>query len=105
VIAEERVIQMMLPKAKRVRLHGDKLREVVAEVYKRDGGHCIICGAPVDEGEKPHHYPQGALKSDEVGKMVVLCMKCHTLVHFGTHGEPVTYKKKVKDYLRRVNRG
>lgn len=93
----------MFPKTKRVRLHGEKLKAEVQKVYVRDGGHCIICGAPVDEGVKPHHYPQGALKSDEVGKMVLLCLKCHSLVHFGTHGEPVKYRKIIDEYLK--NRG
>lgn len=90
---------MQIPKTRLIRLHGKALANLVNEVYKRDRGHCIICGRPVPMGTKPHHCPQGALKSDELGKMALLCNRCHDLAHTGHHGEVQRIKRAVMDYL------
>lgn len=93
---------MMIPKARRIRLHGKELRELCVAVWRRDGGKCIACGRNVPEGAKPHHFPQGALKSDEIGCMVTMCDTCHKLAHFGINGEVGRYKKICRDYLESV---
>lgn len=59
---------MMIPKATTVRLKGVPLKKLVEAVYKRDNHECIICGAWVEDGVKPHHEPQGSRKSDELDK-------------------------------------
>lgn len=68
-------------KTKRVRLKGKALRELNAAIQERDGYCCIICGRYVDPGEKFHHEPPGAEKSDEMGKGVTLCFDCHQERH------------------------
>ena len=84
-------------KTKRVRLKGKALRELNAAIHERDGHCCIICGAYVDPGEKFHHEPGGAQKSDEIDKGALLCYRCHQRRHFGPDGQEV--KRKVEKYL------
>ena len=84
-------------KIKRVRLKGKALRELNSAIHERDGHCCIICGAYVDPGEKFHHEPGGAQKSDEIDKGALLCMRCHKRRHFGPDGQEV--KRKVEKYL------
>lgn len=84
-------------KVKRVRLKGKALRELNAAIHERDGHCCIICGCYVDPGEKFHHEPPGAGKSDEMDKGVTLCYKCHQRRHFGADSQEV--KEKIINYL------
>lgn len=84
-------------KNKRVRLKGKALRELNAAIHERDGHCCVNCGAYVDPGEKFHHEPGGAQKSDEIEKGVTLCYKCHQRRHFSPDGQEI--KEKVIDYL------
>lgn len=84
-------------KNKRVRLKGKALRELNAAIHERDGHHCIICGAYVDPGEKFHHEPGGAKKSDVIEQGATLCFKCHQRRHFGADSREV--KQQVNDYL------
>lgn len=72
---------MMFPKATKVKLKGKKLKALNEEVYKRDQGCCAICGIEVERGVKMHHEPQGALKSDEIDKVMLLCNECHYQRH------------------------
>lgn len=94
---------MMIPKTARVELHGEKLKALCAAVLDRDGGKCIKCGAYVPEGTKPHHEPQGALKSDEINKMVTLCNKCH----FNRHHSALAGELKIfcREYLQKIVEG
>lgn len=72
---------MILAKQKRVHLTGKKARKLYEQVYERDGGHCIVCGAYIPFGVKEHHEPCGAYKSDEPEKTVMLCNDCHYKRH------------------------
>lgn len=96
---------MQIPKVKRVRLHGDALRELVDSIFVRDHHRCIVCGAWVEDGVKPHHFPQGALKSDEADHMVLLCYRCHGLAHRGSHGEIKAIKARCESYLEALYGG
>lgn len=92
----------MIPKKKLVRLSGQALRNLVALVYERDKHRCVACGEWVQDGEKPHHEPCGAgRKSDELGKMVLLCYKCHYKRHHTGEGQAI--KDKVERYLAWMN--
>lgn len=87
----------MIAKAKLIKLHGSKLKKLNEAVYERDNHCCVICGCYVEEGVKAHHSPQGALKSDELKKMVTLCNECHYEIH---HGKKLKeYKGQVSEYL------
>lgn len=90
----------MLPKTKRVRLRGTDLEELNRAIHTRDGHNCIICGAYVPIGEKFHHEPQGADKSDEIEKGVLLCFDCHQTRHFGKDSQQV--RGKIVEYLARL---
>lgn len=89
---------MMIPKVTTVRLKGVPLKKLVEAVYKRDNHECIICGAWVEDGVKPHHEPQGSRKSDELDKMVLLCMRCHHERHSGKKSEEI--RLQVEKYLQ-----
>ena len=91
---------MMIPKNKPVKLHGKALAELNADIHERDGDKCIICGEPVDPGEKFHHEPSGSgRKSDEITKGVTLCKKCHHERHFG---KVLEFTRKCVEYLRKL---
>ena len=87
----------MILKTKRIRLKGEKLRALNDAIHERDGHCCIICGAHVDPGEKFHHEPAGASKSDEITKGVTLCYTCHQQRHFGP--DMWSIKKQIEQYL------
>lgn len=90
----------MFKKKKPVRLTGEPLRKLVAAVYDRDGHCCILCGAWVQEGEKPHHV---IFKShgggDTLDNLVLLCYKCHQKVHGGKDSRRL--KTEILEYMRR----
>lgn len=87
-------------KNKRVRLHGKALNKLNTDIHKRDGDRCIIksCRRFVDPGEKFHHEPCGADKSDEIEKGVTLCQYCHYERHHGKRLSEI--KQECKEYLR-----
>jgi hypothetical protein len=66
-----------IPKTKRTRLSGLKLRQLNDYIHWRDNFQCVNCGAYVDMGEKFHHEPCGAYKEDVEEKGCLLCKKCH----------------------------
>lgn len=72
-------------------------RETKIEVFERDRGRCIICGAP---GLPEAHYirrSQGGLGIPE--NIVTLCRTCHYEFDEGKrHNE---YKEKIQAYLNR----
>lgn len=90
----------MIKKMKRVRLHGSALRELNTAIHERDGNRCIICGQYVQPGEKFHHEPPGAGKSDELKKGVTLCFGCHAARHFGVNGTLI--RAQIVAYLSRL---
>lgn len=90
----------MIPKPKRVRLKGAALKALNAAIQERDGHCCIICGRYVQPGEKFHHEPPGAGKSDEITKGVTLCYECHQERHFGP--DSWTIKKQIEQYLQNL---
>ena len=93
---------MMIPKHKLVRLKGKALATLVEQVYERDQHCCVVCRKWVEDGHKPHHEPCGAgRKSDELGKMVLLCDDCHYKRHHT--GEANEIKDKIERYLEWMN--
>lgn len=88
---------MYFPKETHVKLKGKALRELNDAIFRRDGC-CILCGRYVDPGEKFHHEPNGASKSDELHKGVVLCQDCHNDRHFTDRC--MVLKKKILTYLQ-----
>lgn len=93
----------MLAKQKRIRLHGQALKDLNTKIHERDGNCCIICGQYVLPGEKFHHEPPGAGKSDEIEKGVTLCFSCHAARHFGR--DSTVLKAKITAYLRKLYGG
>ena len=90
----------MINKAKRIHLHGPALKALNTAIHERDGNKCIICGRYVHPGEKFHHEPPGAGRSDEIEKGVTLCFDCHAARHFGAasrliRAQIVTYLEKL----------
>ena len=90
----------MIPKTKRIRLKGEKLRALNDAIHERDGHCCIICGAHVDPGEKFHHEKGTAGKSDVMEQGVTLCYKCHQERHFGQNSQEI--KNKCRAYLAKL---
>ena len=88
----------MLEKEKRVRLHGNRLKQLNSEIFERDGHKCVVCGRWVAVGFKFHHEPCGIDKSDEIEKGVVLCRECHFERHNGKNNQEI--RKKIVDYLK-----
>lgn len=65
-------------------------------VYERDGGRCIICGAP---GNPDAHYisrAQGGLGIEE--NVATLCWRCHRIYDQTPKRE--TYRRIIADYLK-----
>ena len=90
----------MIKKTKRVRLHGPALRALNTAIHERDGNCCIVCGKYVIPGEKFHHEPPGANKSDEISHGVLLCFGCHAARHFGPNSMEI--RAKVIEYLKNI---
>ena len=93
----------MINKTKRVRLYGPALFQLNTAIHSRDGNCCIICGAYVYPGEKFHHEPPGANKSDEIEKGVTLCFSCHAARHFGANSMAI--RAKIIEYLNNLYGG
>ena len=79
------------------------MRELNAAIHERDGHCCIICGQHVQPGEKFHHEPLGAEKSDEIGKGVTLCYSCHHRRHFGPNSQGI--RTEIEEYLEALENG
>ena len=65
-------------------------------VYERDGGRCIICGAP---GNPDAHYisrAQGGLGVEE--NVVTLCTGCHRAYDQGPHRRAI--QAQLRAYLK-----
>lgn len=68
---------------------------VKLNVYQRDRGRCIICGAP---GLPEAHFirrSQGGLGIEQ--NIVTLCRGCHR--EFDEGKKHAEYKEKIRDYL------
>jgi len=69
--------------------------ELKAEVRRRDGQKCQVCGTPQGECKKKlavHHIDYNKKNSDPVN-LVSLCLGCHARVHKN--------KKHWKDFLQK----
>lgn len=89
---------MYIPKSKRIKLRGKKLRDLNHNIHDRDDYRCVVCGQEVEEGEKFHHEPCGIYKSDEETKAVLLCEKCHKKRHFTDQAAEI--RDQCVQYLR-----
>ena len=93
---------MKFQKNKLVRLKGKAQLALMALVYERDKHCCVVCGRWVKDGTKYHHEPCGAgRKSDEIGKVALLCDECHYKRHHTE--EAMAIKEKVERYLEWMN--
>lgn len=90
----------MLQKKQRVKLYGQKLRNLNHNIFERDGYKCIICGKYVDDSHKFHHEPCGQDKSDEMSGGVVLCDSCHYARHNTDRLKEI--KDKCRRYLKNI---
>ena len=92
-----------IPKHKRIKLHGQAVKELNDRIHERDGHCCVLCGKHVDDGEKWHHvYFGNGNKNDVEEEGVTLCMDCHTLAH-GPDAKDI--KTVLIQYLEAVNNG
>ena len=65
-------------------------------VYERDGGHCVLCGAP---GDPVAHYisrAQGGLGIEE--NVVTLCGECHR--RYDQTADRAWMRDRIAAYLR-----
>ena len=72
-------------------------RKVKLKVYERDGGCCVICGAP---GLPEAHFirrSQGGLGIEE--NIVTLCRKCHR--DFDESEKRKEYTERIREYLNK----
>ena len=65
-------------------------------VWERDGGRCIICGAPGNPW--CHYIPRSALGLGVEENIVTLCDKCHRQ-YDQTPLRPA-YRRIIEDYLK-----
>lgn len=71
-----------IPKTKRTRLSGTKMKQLQDLIWWRDNGQCQICGQWVDPGIKFHHIKfksQGGGDTPDNG--AILCLECHRKAH------------------------
>lgn len=91
-----------LQKHKKTRLTGKPLAALNQKIYERDGGCCIICGAPIPEGNKAHHVNFGyGNKQDIEEELVMLCMDCHFKIHNDAK-HMKEYDQFVHEYLNKM---
>jgi 5-methylcytosine-specific restriction endonuclease McrA len=94
---------MMFPKAGVVRLVGKALAALNDRIWHRDGGCCVLCGAPVPYGTKFHHIrfkSQGGGDTEQNG--ATLCQtgnNCHGQAH-GPKAKEI--RAKLLAYIRRI---
>lgn len=65
-------------------------------VWERDGGRCIICGAPGNPW--CHYIPRSALGLGVEQNIVTLCDKCHRQYDQSTLRP--AYRRIIEDYLQ-----
>lgn len=71
-------------------------KQAKARVYERDGGHCILCGAP---GDPVAHYvsrSHGGLGIEE--NILTLCPICHRIYDQTEHRKIV--REELRAYLQ-----
>lgn len=54
----------------------DKIRQ---EVFKRDGGKCVVCSS--SEQIEPHHLHYLTLFHESISDLITLCKRCHKIYH------------------------
>ena len=90
----------MICKTSIIKLTGHKLKKLNELISDREQNCCALCSVYVEPGTKAHHEPQGALKSDEYNKMLLLCNRCHYKRHFTAEGKEL--KAKCIQYLSNI---
>ena len=85
-----------IPKHKRIKLHGQAVKELNDRIHERDGHCCVLCHKPVDDDEKWHHERSG-IKNDVEEEGVTLCYKCHYERHFGEKSDKI--RERCRSYL------
>jgi len=90
----------VIPKTKIITLTGKSLRKLNESIAERENNCCALCKEYVEPGTKAHHEPQGALKSDEYRKMILLCTKCHYKRHHTAECKKI--KEKCIAYLANI---
>lgn len=70
-------------------------KETYQEVYERDKGLCQLCGS--NNWIEAHHIRYRSERKDlidEPNNLILLCKKCHMLVHSNKHyWQPILLKK------------
>lgn len=100
-IRQRKKIVSKSKKKKPGRLYGDDLRELNDLIWERDGGCCVLCGAPVPRGTKFHHIlfkSHGGTDDEKNG--VTLCQagrNCHTTRAHGPEAKEV--RKTLEKYI------
>lgn len=74
---------------------------VKAAIYERDGGRCVICGAP--GAPNAHYIPRSQLGLGIVENGVTLCASCHR--KYDHTGMRTAYGKIIRQHLDRFYPG
>ena len=74
------------------------------EVYYRDNGRCVLCGNGGNLERNPHHIffgneAQYDKSRNDANKLVVICVSCHWMIHFGGQAESREKRDACKKYL------
>jgi len=90
------------PKHTPKRLKGKAYKDLQDTVWRRDYGHCAICG--VWTLAPPHHItPRSQGGEDTAENLITLCHVCHHEIH---HGRVKKYRKLLRQALQgRPSRG
>ena len=75
--------------------------EIKATIYERDGGRCVICGAP--GAPNAHYIPRSQLGLGIEQNIVCICRECHDKQHARGYGELV--RRRMKEHLDRFYPG
>ena len=70
-------------------------------VYERDGGRCVLCGAPGDPVAHFISRAQGGLGVEQ--NVVTLCCRCHREYDQGTARK--TIRSQIWEYLKSKYKG
>lgn len=72
-------------------------KEVYNKVFERDKGKCQLCGTPFNLNEHHIVYKSEDRKLiNEPTNLIVLCIKCHALVHSNKHYWQPILKEMIK---------
>lgn len=91
-------------------LESDLWKEVKAEVFKRKGRYCLLCGCPASE---VHHnrYHKNDLDGSKIKFLIPICRGCHLSLEFSgddkrtlrdASGVYLARQREIKSQRRRV---